>query len=346
MKTTSSASLRRALALGCTAGLALAACGPTAALPQDSYSAQEQFLKVCAARSGDGGFVVTSGIDISNNNGAGFNLRAEKANGISFVYMKASEGITIQDPDYAGFLAQAETLGLAHGAYHFFIPGDDGTRQAQNFLGVIDRGLDAGALSCSLPPVLDWEVVDGVPWSEAEANAQAWLNAVQKATGQTPMIYTSSSFFLPVPGGLPASFAGYPLWVAEYGPTCPNVNAPWSGWTLFQFGTANNSLDHDYFNGTLAELQGMASCTSGDGGVLDGGLCNSNGDCPSNEVCEQPALICGGETGAPQCTPDVATLQGQQCQSNADCNPASGAGTLICAACPSTCGGGTCCQAG
>jgi len=269
--------LRRTfLIVGFTAALGLGACGPGDSGPGDTIESQEEFLRVCASKGGNGQPIEASGIDISSNNGANFNLRAQKANGITFVYLKASEGNTIQDADYVSFRKQANTLGLLNGPYHFFHPADDGNTQAQNFLKAIEKGLDGGV--CGLPPVLDWEVTEGVPWSKAEANAQLWLNAVQKATGQTPMIYTSSAFFpLPVrgDGGLPASFAKYPLWVAQYGPTCPNVNVPWTTWTIFQFGTANNTLDHDYYNGTLAGLQGLDSCTvtdgGRDGGVTDGG---------------------------------------------------------------------------
>ncbi|HUB05559.1 MAG TPA: glycoside hydrolase domain-containing protein [Myxococcales bacterium] len=82
----------------------------------------------------------------------------------------------------------------------------------------------------------------------------------------------------------------------------------------------------------------------GGGGQPDAGTnsCASNADCPSDEVCEQPAIICGGETGVNQCTADVMTLQGQACSNDAECNVVGGT-TLVCAACPAGCGG-NCCQ--
>jgi lysozyme len=333
----SGTSIRLGLAVACGLALAVFACGPedsSGTTPDETIRSQEEFLKVCA------GSTVTSGIDISHNNGVSFDLRAQKANGISFVYMKASDGITSQDADYVGFRKQADALGMLHGAYHFFEPGDDGTQQANNFLKAIAQGLVDGGSDCELPPVLDWEVVNGVAWSVSEHNAQAWLTAVAAATGQTPLIYTSSAFFpLPVngTGGLPASFASYPLWVAQYGPTCPNINVPWTQWTIFQFGTANNTLDHDYYNGALSGLQGLDVCAGQDGG-MDGGVGDGgtqDGGAPDGGPCLANGTSSATGNGSDCCSgPEQWNADSNVC---GECTPAGQ---------PSTCGCGSDCCGG
>ncbi|MHB8421060.1 MAG: glycoside hydrolase domain-containing protein [Myxococcales bacterium] len=134
----------------------------------------------------------------------------------------------------------------------------------------------------------------------------------------------------------------------EVTPECPNgVDGTYCGGHEVK---GNSGTLYECRAGKVTELQ---ACSAGCQDVGNGGqdactpstpACSQNSDCPSNEVCEQPALICGGETGANQCTTDVMALQGQQCSSNADCNVPGGT-ALVCQACPSGCGG-NCCQVG
>ncbi len=58
------------------------------------------------------------------------------------------------------------------------------------------------------------------------------------------------------------SFSGVPLWVADYGPSCPLLPNGWSSWTMWQYSDGNGSLDHDVFNGTLAQLQALAGAAA------------------------------------------------------------------------------------
>src|SRR5579863_3050510 len=132
--------------LGCLSGcVEPGTIGPNQA-PQASDLTADQALTVCA------GGPVTSGIDISNNNGSNFDLAAQKANGVRFVYLKASEGDFFTDDTYDGYRKKAEKLGLIHGAYHFFHPEEDPKAQADRFLGVI-----GSAPKGDMPPALDWE---------------------------------------------------------------------------------------------------------------------------------------------------------------------------------------------
>ena len=61
-------------------------------------------------------------------------------------------------------------------------------------------------------------------------------------------------------------FSELPLFVANYGVTCPAMPGAWTTWAFWQWGGKNvpgirggtSNVDNDLFNGTLAELQAFA----------------------------------------------------------------------------------------
>ncbi|MHB8418492.1 MAG: GH25 family lysozyme [Myxococcales bacterium] len=241
-----------AVALAATFAGLFGGCGqPLPASAPPLSEAEQEALSVC-----EGGPTVY-GIDISNNNGSNFNLGASKANGVRFVYLKASQGDYFTDDTYAGYRQKAEGLGLIHGAYHFFDPQSDPNKAADLFLRII-----GSAPKGDLPPALDWEITSGVAWDTAFARAKIFLNRVESATGRTPMIYTYPDFF---GQRVPSEFAKYPLWISNPGSTCPLMpDGPWDHFTIFQYNTSG--LDHDHFIGDLAQLQGFDGQSSSSGG--------------------------------------------------------------------------------
>ena len=93
-----------------------------------------------------------SGIDVSQ-----FQLTVDwtkvKAAGAQFVFIKASEGVTITDPNFAVNRQGAKAAGLICGAYHLFRPRDTVQAQVDNFVAAVGT-VEVG----ELPPVLDVEV--------------------------------------------------------------------------------------------------------------------------------------------------------------------------------------------
>ncbi len=198
-----------------------------------------------------------AGIDISYPQDD-FDLAGAYANGNRFVYIGATFGITIQQTTYAEDLQHAKDLGMIHGAYHFFVPGDDPNLQADNFLKEIGNSVPKG----DLPPALDWEwgpdhTSPEISWGEEFDRVQIFLDRVETATGRTPVIYTYSDFLGATP---PSSFSKYPLWISNTGetgsdgPNCPPIPAPWTHWLFYQWDTGDG-LDRDRYNGTLADLK-------------------------------------------------------------------------------------------
>ncbi|MDE6246243.1 MAG: hypothetical protein K2M41_00165 [Muribaculaceae bacterium] len=84
------------------------------------------------------------GIDVSAHNGM-MNLDAAAADGIDFIFIKASEGDTFKDKNFRINYDKASHAGLKIGAYHYFRFDVGGVAQAKNLIKAIgNRHLDLG----------------------------------------------------------------------------------------------------------------------------------------------------------------------------------------------------------
>lgn len=90
------------------------------------------------------------GIDVSHHNGA-IDWRTLRAQGVSFAYIKSSEGGDYRDPAFITNWNSAAAAGVDHGAYHFFTLCRSGKDQADNFLATVPQD------SRALPPAIDLE---------------------------------------------------------------------------------------------------------------------------------------------------------------------------------------------
>jgi lysozyme len=181
-----------------------------------------------------------------------------KAAGVQFAFLKASEGITLQDDKFASNAKSARSVGIPYGAYHFFRPNDNVTDQVDNFCTVVGS-LQTG----DLPPFLDTE--DDTIWTPYTLDQRitmitSWMSAVQTKLGVAPILYCSPDFAKNILGGR-SELKQYLLFVADYiNGTQPVVPAPWTDWTFWQQtgkGTLSGitgDVDLDYFNGTAADL--------------------------------------------------------------------------------------------
>lgn len=86
------------------------------------------------------------GIDVSRHNGM-MNLDAAAADGIEFIFMKASEGEQLRDENFHINYEKAGHAGLKRGAYHYFRFDKDGIAQGQNFVKAIrNKPLELGVV--------------------------------------------------------------------------------------------------------------------------------------------------------------------------------------------------------
>jgi lysozyme len=194
------------------------------------------------------------GIDVSHYQGT-VDWQQVSAAGIQFAFAKATDGVTLADPEFATNWAGMKAAGILRGAYHFFEPTDDAGQQATFFLSNVQ--FESG----DLPPMLDVET-SAATSEELWQGVQTWLDQVEAATGMSPILYLNSSFANE--NAAPASLAAYPLWLAQYEVDQPTVPTGWTTWLLWQYsqsGTMNGvsgSVDLDQLNGPLSGLSALA----------------------------------------------------------------------------------------
>ncbi|MFN2537161.1 MAG: glycoside hydrolase family 25 protein [Mycobacteriales bacterium] len=207
-----------------------------------------------------------SGPDVSHYQhpgGVGIGWTAVKASGQTFVFHKATEGLTYTDPTFARDRRDARSVGLIVGAYHFARPAGgpaNATAQARRFVATLGTTRHLG----ELPPVLDLETTGGLTPPQLIAWTRVFLTTVRSLSGRTPIVYSYPSFWKTAMAGTKA-FSSYPLWGACYcaGPT--NLGGAWTHWTLWQYsshshvrGIAGRS-DMNRFNGSLAQLRALTN---------------------------------------------------------------------------------------
>ncbi|HEY4241658.1 MAG TPA: GH25 family lysozyme [Kofleriaceae bacterium] len=235
---------------------------------------ETQAATVCAGSN------TLAGIDVSYYEDS-IDWSAVKAAGTSFAFVRVSDGLQFPDPTFADYYAGAQTAGLIRGAYQYFRPAEDPIAQADLLLQGIGT-LGPG----DLPPVLDLEVSGGLDTAGVDAAVQMWVEHVTAAIGRPPIIYAGLYSWPELTGGLDMTTS--PLWVAQYGPTCPDIPDPWTSWMFWQTGSghvdgiAGSDLDIDTFDGTLADLTAFATpAVCGDGVCSPGETSDTCvADCP------------------------------------------------------------------
>lgn len=134
-----------------------------------------------------------------------------KASGISFAFIKATEGGDRVDDYFARNWTAAKSAGVPRSAYHFYYFCRTAAEQARWFIRNVPK--DASAL----PPVLDmeWNHLSPTcklrpPGATVRSEMRIFLDIVSRHYGKKPIIYTSIDFF--EDNGL-AGFQGYPFWL-------------------------------------------------------------------------------------------------------------------------------------
>jgi GH25 family lysozyme M1 (1,4-beta-N-acetylmuramidase) len=262
---------RRALALAlllATSALwavASAPPGPPVLLPAEPPVPQA----VAAIQAGRPAGFAVGGIDISSHDHRRFTVHwpTEVAAGSEFVYVKATEGTTYVNPNFAADYTAARAAGRYVGAYVYARPDrGDPVAQADHFLRNARFTRDARTL---VPFVdLEWPydgVRTGACYSLSPPQLRAWIRAfigrIEAAVGRKPMIYTNTYWWNPCTGS-DASYGTYPLDIANYTGRDPKLPAGWSAFALWQYQPGNpdqrHSHDRDVVNGGPAGLRALA----------------------------------------------------------------------------------------
>lgn len=225
------------------------------------------------------------GIDVSKWQGA-INWNAVADDGIVFAFVRVSDGLQYIDEYFDDNWAAVHEVGIYGGVYQFFRPGQDPIAQAQLLLERMGPlGPD------DLPPVIDVEATDGLPPAQVNAAVHAWVDHVEAALGVMPIIYTGKYFWQDNVGT--ADFADYPLWIAQYGPVCPDLPNQWNAWVFHQTSASgtvagvSGDVDTNKFNGDLDRLK---TWTGVGGPVCGDGVCEAD---ETADNCAVDCLPCG-----------------------------------------------------
>lgn len=186
------------------------------------------------------------GIDVSHHNGL-MNLEEAAADGIEFVFIKASEGESYRDPNFRINYDKARHAGLKIGAYHFFRFDVDGTAQAINLHEVIKhRKLDLGV-------VIDVERhgnASNVSDKVIKERLAATIDYLQMR-GHRIMLYSNADGYHDL---LDEEFDGMPLWVCSFKRT--PIDREWDFWQYYHHGHVpgvSGEVDLNVFSGSREE---------------------------------------------------------------------------------------------
>lgn len=246
-------SLRSVVTIASAALLgACSSSGPTG----ESTCSSGNALRVCSTGA------TIKGVDVSTYEGT-VNWPSVKASGHVFGIARISDGLNHTDATFVPNWHGMKAAGVIRGAYQFFRPSQDPIQQADLVIAAL---AGAGAIaSGDLPAVLDLEVTDGMANAVVVSRAKQWLAHIEAATGRKPIVYTAA--FMSATIG--TSFGAYPLWVANYGASCPSMPSGWTDWRFWQdssTGTVpgiSGNVDTNEFQGTLAQLKTFTEGAAG-----------------------------------------------------------------------------------
>jgi lysozyme len=189
--------------------LLTAACGhraaPVSEAAPESKAVRAAAASLAAPRFGDADPVdwpgrsprayPVHGVDTSRWQGQ-IDWPTARANGVSFAFLKATEGGDGTDPGFSANWAAAGRAGVPRGAYHFWYHCRPAAEQARWYIRHVPKA--AGAL----PPVLD---IEWTPFSPTcrlrpdaavvRAEVATFLRIVERHYGQAAILYTTPDFY-------------------------------------------------------------------------------------------------------------------------------------------------------
>lgn len=147
------------------------------------------------------------GIDLSHYQGNVFWETVGDNSKMAYVYLKATEGGNKIDDKYERNVELAHKYGLKVGSYHFFRPKADLNSQLLNFM------TQCRPSEQDLIPMIDIETKSGMGTEEFCDSLFKFLDMVEKAYRQKPLLYTFASFY---DHCLLGNVNGYKLMIAQY----------------------------------------------------------------------------------------------------------------------------------
>lgn len=198
---------------------------------------------------------IVKGIDISHYQST-INWDMLANQDITFVYMKATEGITLQDKSYKTNYESARKTNIRIGSYHFYIFGASGSDQARHFINT------AQCQSGDMIPAIDVEhsilnpySTDSIFIASIRLELKVLENKLYEHYGVHPMLYTSTDFYnLYIKNFFPDNI----IWISDlYNEPSDQIR----NWRLWQFSHEgilsglNEKVDLNYYRYSFREFK-------------------------------------------------------------------------------------------
>ncbi|MFD2174415.1 GH25 family lysozyme [Rhodobacter lacus] len=171
------------------------------------------------------------GLDAARYQGA-INWPEARAAGISFAWLKATEGGDHVDPGFERNAPAARAAGVRVGAYHFYYFCRSAADQAKWFIERVPK--HAG----DLPPVLDieWNHTSPTcqlrpPAEKVRAEMRVFLDLLERHYGTRPVVYTDPAFY--ADNGL-GRMPGVEFWLRSVS-AHPSERYPGEYWSFWQY---------------------------------------------------------------------------------------------------------------
>jgi lysozyme len=199
------------------------------------------------------------GVDVSAHQGP-IDWRALAADDVRFAYIKATEGGDFVDERFVINWSAARDAGVLVGAYHFFTLCRPAAQQAAHFIATLPE--DRAGM---LPPAVDLEHMGpcrrGPTMTDVAGETRVFLDAVQRATGMRPILYTTREFH----DAHLRDINGEAFWLRSLF-TPPDFRR--REWLIWQHHNRASKagvpgpIDLNAFRGTEAELRRLANVTA------------------------------------------------------------------------------------
>ena len=171
-----------------------------------------------------------------------------------FAYIKATQGILIEDNMFDENWEEARDHHIVRGAYHYFLPDRNPQVQAINFIANVK--LSPG----DLPPAVDIEDAKGKSKAEIVSALKEFLATIERHYKVKPVIYSNINF---IEDYLMDDFRGYNFWVSHYEQDSLDIGDDSLKWIIWQHSNKSDLLgitgnaDVDVFNGTRQQLDSI-----------------------------------------------------------------------------------------
>lgn len=147
------------------------------------------------------------GIDLSHYQGNVFWETIGEHTNMAYVYLKATEGGDRIDATFERNIEMARLHGLKVGSYHFYRPKTEQKKQLENFRS------QCIPVEQDLLPMIDIETTGGLSTDEFCDSLFVFLELVEEAYQQKPLLYTFRNFYN---RHLLGKLDGYKLMIAMY----------------------------------------------------------------------------------------------------------------------------------